>query len=67
MEYFIKDVPNYIEKTSNELKDTLALLRRNGIKLMIISNNYYFMNKATLEYCFGDDWTDHFDYIITKA
>jgi len=63
---FIKNTHKYIEKRSR-VKLWLRSLRKNGKKVMLITNSSFQYTTILLSYAFGPDWEGEFDLRFFRA
>lgn len=58
---------HYVYKTSLVLIEKLKKLKAKGIKIFIISNNYYDVGNRLMTEAMGSNWMDLFDFVIYRA
>lgn len=57
----------YLEKSSDKLKNLLINLRKNGKLVFMITSSAVDYTKFLMEYSFGKEWINYFDFVLTFA
>eukprot|EP00045_Choanoeca_perplexa_P008751 m.82203 g.82203 ORF g.82203 m.82203 type:complete len:478 (+) comp14607_c0_seq1:40-1473(+) len=61
------DPARYVHPISSVVKDWLAALRHDGVKLFILTNSHADYTKLLMDFAFGEAWYDAFDSIVFKG
>uniref|UniRef100_H2YXH5 5'-nucleotidase domain-containing protein 1 n=1 Tax=Ciona savignyi TaxID=51511 RepID=H2YXH5_CIOSA len=64
----IKTYPEkYLLKCPEVLKTWLKALKNEGKVLFLLTSSHCDFAKHVMDYCFGSDWRDYFDIVVSKA
>lgn len=63
----LKNTDLYIEPGSQELKAKLVKLRRQAIKLVLITASHIDFTELLMNYGYGDNWREYFDVVCCRA
>eukprot|EP00730_Choanoeca_flexa_P012525 TRINITY_DN4358_c0_g1_i1.p1 TRINITY_DN4358_c0_g1~~TRINITY_DN4358_c0_g1_i1.p1 ORF type:complete len:471 (+),score=91.04 TRINITY_DN4358_c0_g1_i1:114-1526(+) len=61
------DTDRYVHRVSGDVKDWLAALRADDVKLFILTNSHADYTKLLMDHAFGEEWYDAFDLIVFKG
>ncbi|KAK2163909.1 hypothetical protein LSH36_72g03100 [Paralvinella palmiformis] len=64
---FKTETEKFLQKCSQDVKDWLKRLRKDGRKTFIMTSSFVDFASYTMEFVLGSDWKEYFDYFLFLA